>query len=297
MADESKTIEKGLDIVATQAKQDVSNAFEGLQSGDLKALMPLIENYVVPVVSAVLILIVGIIVAKFLSRVCSSPIRKRVDETFGKFVAKLIYYSVVIFVILGILGMFGINVASFAAVIAAAGFAVGLAFQGTLSNFASGVLLLVFRPFKINDIVTVAGITGTISEIDLFTTTFDTPDNRRIIVPNTTIASNTIENITHHPKRRVDVAIGVSYDADIDETRKVLLEALDGIDQTVVKTSSPETFLVNLGDSSVNWELRIWCAPVDYFKVKEIVTEKAKKALDEAGIDIPYPQMKIHYKA
>ena len=158
----------------------------------------------------------GYFVAKFLSRLASAPVKMKVDETLGKFTGKLVFYVLMIFVFIAVLGRVGVEVTSFAAIMAAAGFAIGLAFQGTLSNFASGVLLLVFRPFKVGDVINAAGITAKVYEIDLFTTTFDTPDNRRIVVPNSSIAGGTIENITFHGQRRLDVAVGVDYSADID---------------------------------------------------------------------------------
>ena len=291
--------ENALSEAAQQAKDEMISAVEGLSQGDFSTAWPLISHYVIPIVSALLILLVSYFVGKFFSRIVSRPIQKRVDETLGKFIGKLVFYSIVIFAVLGVLGMFGVSVASFAAVIAAAGFAVGLAFQGTLSNFAAGILLLVFRPFKVGDVITAAGITAKVAEIDLFTTTFDTVDNRRIIVPNSAIAGNTIENITHHPERRVDVSVGVDYSADIKETRAALEAAALSLKDELIDREGRgyQIVLVDLGDSAVNWTVRFWAAAENFWGVKEHLTAAVKNKLDEAGIGIPFPQLDVHLNA
>ena len=161
----------------------MKNAFDGLKKGDLEQAWPLIQQYAWPAIQVLLLIIVAYMVAKFVSRIVSSPIRKRVDETLGKFVGNVVYYGIMISVLISVMGKFGFQVTSFAAILAAAGFAIGMAFQGTLGNFAAGIMLLVFRPFKVGDVVNAAGVTAKVNEIDLFTTVFDTPDNRRIIVP------------------------------------------------------------------------------------------------------------------
>jgi small conductance mechanosensitive channel len=198
--------------------------------------------------------------------------------------------------ILGVLQYFGIGITSFAAVLGAAGFAVGLAFQGTLSNFSSGIMLLVFRPFKVGDVVSAAGITAKVYEIDLFNTVFDTPDNRRIIVPNSSIIGGTIENISHHSERRVDVGVGVDYTASLDKTREVLSAAADSLREHLIEGDGRgyQIVLGDLGDSAVTWTVRFWTTSADYWTVKEQLTHAVKVKLDEAGIGIPYPQMDVH---
>ncbi len=291
--------ETALKQTGTEVTERVSEAFDGLTHGDISSSLVLVEDYVVPIVVSVLILIVGLIVASFISKAAGAPIRKRVDETVGRFVSKLVFYSLMVFLILGVLGRFGISVASFAAVIAAAGFAVGLAFQGTLSNFAAGVLLLVFRPFKVGDVVNAGGVLGKVDEIDLFTTTFDTFDNRRIIVPNSSIGGSTIENITFHTVRRVDVSVGAEYSADIKKTRSVLTRAAESLKEHLVEGEGRgfQVFLKELGDSSVNWAVRFWTKADDYWVVHEKLTEAVKNELDAAGIGIPFPQMDVHIDA
>lgn len=219
--------------------------------------------------------------------------KAQLDITLGRFFANLSRYAVLVAAILGCLGVFGIETTSFAALIGAAGLAVGLAFQGTLSNFASGIMLLIFRPFKVGDLVIAGGITGVVQEIELFTTELTALDNRRIIVPNSGIFGSTIENLTHHENRRVDVAIGTAYEADIDATRKVLETAMAAV-KGGLGDPEPQVLLAGLGASSVDWKLRVWCRTEDYWNVYEGIIRDAKYALDGAGIGIPFPQREVH---
>ncbi len=278
------------------AQQDAVSAWNEVMSGDFDSVFPLIEKYLIPAGAALLILIIGYFIAKIISRIVAAPVRKRVDETLGRFIAKLVFYAVMLLVAITVMAQVGIEVTSLAAIMAAAGFAIGLAFQGTLSNFASGILLLVFRPFKVGDVVSAAGLTAKVCEIDLFTTTFDTPDNRRIIVPNTGIASGTIENVSFHEHRRVDVAVGVDYGADIDATRAVLEQAAESLSDVMIKGDGRgyQIVLGDLGDSAVNWTVRLWCNTRDYWPTKEALTRAVKVFLDDAAIGIPFPQMDIH---
>ncbi|MEO1237385.1 MAG: mechanosensitive ion channel domain-containing protein [Planctomycetota bacterium] len=274
-----------------EAKGLIGDALQG----DTQAITTLVTDYGIPIITVLLVLIVAYFVGKFLGRAVSSPVTKKVDPTLGKFTGKLVFYIIMIGALLGVLGKVGISIASFAAVIAAAGFAVGLAFQGTLSNFAAGIMLLVFRPFKVGDVINAAGITAKVNEIELFTTTFDTPDNRRIIVPNSSIFGGTIENITHHGERRVDVAVGCDYSADIDTTRATLNAAVESVTGRIDgEGRGYQVFLSELGASSVDWAVRVWFPAADYWGKKEELTRAVKMHLDEAGIGIPFPQMDIH---
>lgn len=285
-----------LEGAAAKAKDDMFTAIDGVSKGDFSGVWPLVDSYVVPTVSALLLILVAYFVSKFVARICSTPIRKRVDETLGRFTGKLIFNALMIFTLLGVLGMFGVSVASFAAVIAAAGFAIGMAFQGTLSNFSAGILLLVFRPFKVGDVVSAGGVTGKVDEIDLFTTTFNTVDNRRIIVPNSSISGGTIENITFHKERRVDVNVGVDYGADLNETRAALSSAAESLREKLVDGEGRgyQVYLLDLGDSSVNWVVRFWTTSDDFWAVKENLTAAVKSELDSVGIGIPFPQLDVH---
>jgi small conductance mechanosensitive channel len=247
--------------------------------------------------------IVGALFALFLAWVISAWARRRVlrvlekrsfDPALSKFAASLLRYTILVAAVLGVLGVFGVETTSFAAVIGAAGLAVGLAFQGTLSNFAAGVMLLIFRPFKIGDFVSVAGIMGVVQEIDLFTSNITTVDNRLLVVPNSKIFGEVIENFTHHDVRRCDVAVGVEYDADVDKTREVL-EAMAPNIPGVLADPAPQIFLAELGASSVDWQVRVWCKTDDFWDVHQATVRAAKAALDEAGLAIPFPQVDVHF--
>ena len=295
---EGLTAEEQLSRSAQQAMQDVGKATIEAMQGEFWALWNLVEAYAVPVLTALLILMIGYFAAKLISRIASRPVRSKVDETLGRFTGKLVFYSIMLFTVLGVLGMFGVSVTSFAAVIGAAGFAIGLAFQGTLSNFSAGVLLLVFRPFKVGDVISAGGVTAKVDEIDLFVTTFNTPDNRRFIVPNSQITGATIENISFHKERRVDVTIGVDYEADLNETRRVLREATEVQRDKMVKGEGRESQVVlsDLGDSAVIWTVRFWTTQDDFWSVKEQLLTDLKQGLDAAGIGIPFPQMGVHLR-
>lgn len=275
-----------------------SESYDKIASGDLtEATSLLVMKVVLPGVAALAMLIVAYFVAKLLSRWISNSVRKRVDETLGKFAGRLVFYTIMVMSLIAVLQTIGVGVTSFAAVVAAVGFAVGLAFQGTLSNFSSGILLLVFRPFEVGDVVNTAGITGKVNAIDLFTTTFDTPDNRRLIVPNSSITGATIENITFHDVRRVEVAIGVVYTASLDTTREILTDCAESFTDVTIQGEGRgyQVILSNLGASSVDWVVRLWVAKENFFAVKEALTEEIKIQLDEQGIGIPFPQMELHF--
>lgn len=269
-------------------------------------LVGVIETFDFSIVLGWLLKLVGALILLYLTFVVAGWVQKKVrrsferskvDDSLAKFLASLARYAVLAMGILAVLGMVGISIVGFAAVIAAMGLAVGLALQGTLSNFASGVMLLLFRPFKSGDVVNAAGITAKVVAIDLFATQFDTPDNRRIIVPNGAIFGSTIENITHHPIRRADLAIGISYDADLKETRDILQRVADSVEGRLaddLAPAAPQVYLTGLGASSVDYALRVWVAAADLWAVKERLAIDAKNALDAAGIGIPYPQVDVH---
>ena len=285
---------------AEDAKETAAEATEALKSGDIglaaKKSAELFKTYGVPAIVALVLIIVAYFIASFLSRIASAPVRSKVDETLGRFVGKLVYYTVMLCAVLGVLQYFGIGISSFAAILAAAGFAVGLAFQGTLSNFSAGIMLLVFRPFKVGDVINAAGITAKVYEIDLFNTVFDTPDNRRIIVPNSAIMGGTIENISHHTERRVDVNVGTDYSASLDKTREVLTTAAESLKDKMLEGEGRgyQIVLVDLGDSAVNWTVRFWTTSDNFWAVKEQLTHAVKVNLDGAEIGIPFPQMDVH---
>jgi small conductance mechanosensitive channel len=219
--------------------------------------------------------------------------RIRFDETLSIFLSKLVRWAILLLAALTCLNKFGVETTSFAALIGAAGLAIGLAFQGTLSNFAAGAMLLLFRPYKVGDEVNVAGYSGTVREIELFTTAIDTADFRRIIVPNSSIFGAVIENVTHHPVRRFEVEVGTAYAADIDATRRVLERAVQRVVH-VVPQPAAAVVLLGLGASSVNWSVRAWAKRESYGAAKEALIRAVKMELDAARIAIPFPQLDLH---
>jgi len=272
---------------------DPANPTTGSGSGfafDPETLIP----YGVSLVKVIVILFIGWIIAGWARRITRKALNKAgVDLTLSKFSSNMARWAVLAVVFIAVLGVFGIETTSFAALIAAGGLAVGLAFQGTLGNIAAGIMLLVFRPFKVGDVINAAGVVGKVDEIELFTTTLDTPDNRRIIIPNGAVFGSTIENITHHATRRVDVAVGVDYGAGIDETRAILEKVVASLD-SVLPDPASAVVLGDLGDSAVGWTCRVWVKKEDFWGVKEALTREVKMQLDAAGIGIPFPQMDVH---
>jgi len=261
---------------------------------DAAALTEAVVSFSTNAAGALAFLVVSWMVAGWVRRMVRRGFaRAHIDDTLGIFLSKSARWAILIMAVLAALGMFGIQTTSFAAVIGATGLAIGLAFQGTLSNIASGVMLLIFRPFKVGDVINAAGVTGKVIEIGLFTTSFDTADNRRIFVPNALIFSGTIENVTYHAKRRVDVSVGTDYGADLDEVRTVLQRALVSV-AGVLDDPEPQIYLLELGASSIDWAVRVWCRTEDYWAVREAVTRAVKVELDAAGIGIPFPQMDVH---
>ena len=191
------------------------------------------------------------------------------------------------------LGNFGVETASLVAVLGAAGFAVGFALQGSLSNFAAGVMLLVFRPFRIGDFVDAAGVSGVVRELRLFTTVLTTPDNIRVIVPNGKIFGDTIKNFTAEDLRRVDMVVGIGYGSPIDKAKRLMAELL-AADPRVLKDPAPQIAVAELADSSVNLVVRPWCKKEDYWDLKFDFTHKVKESFDAQGIEIPFPQHVVH---
>lgn len=256
-------------------------------------LDPIIE-YGPKVLGVLLALFFAWVIASWTERGVRSALEKRnFDATLTRFFAKLGRYLILIGAVLGCLGVFGIQTASFAAVLAAAGFAVGMAFQGTLGNFAAGIMLLAFRPFKVGDFVEVNDEKGTCEHIDLFTCEFRTLDNKKLIIPNGAVFGSTITNYTGYDIRRVDIDVGAEYSADLDATRAALEQAAASI-PGMLKDPAPQVFLKGLGGSSVDWQVRIWCKTGDFWDVWQATIQASKASLDQAGIGIPFPQQDVH---
>jgi len=240
---------------------------QGAVKGEPEAIEVLVQQKIVPAIVVLAALVLTWTVASSIGRYFGGMVSKKVDLTLGKFLTKAIRNLLMVIVAIGVLGYFEVDVTGFAAVLAALGFAIGMALQGTLGNFASGVMLLLFRPFKVEDFIVVADTRGTVEEIDLFTTRINTPDNRHIIIPNSEIFGSKLENYSRNELRRVDVAVGAAYSADLEFTRAALERAVRLTD--CASEPAGYVYLKELGASSVDWELRAWCKPAEYWAIRE----------------------------
>ena len=259
-----------------------------------QTLVELVSVWGLRVLGAIAVLIIGRIIAGALRRGALRALeRSGVDSTLVPFLAGIVYYLAIAFVVIAVLGLFGIETTSLVAMLGAAGLAVGLALQGTLSNFSSGVMLLVFRPFKKGDFVDVAGSKGTVNEVGIFTTVLDTPDNVRIIVPNSEIYGATITNFSAYDTRRNDLEIGVGYGDDLGTAEAVIRRVLAS-DDRVLPEPEPQVAIGSLGDSSVNFVVRPWCRREDYWALRFHLLRSFKEELESAGCSIPYPQHDVH---
>lgn len=244
--------------------------------------------------AAIAVLIVGSWVAKWLRGLARRLMNQRnVDATVVAFIANLVYYAGLTAVVIVALSQLGVETASFVAVLGAAGLAIGLALQGSLSNFAAGVLLILFRPFKVGDFVEAGGATGIVEQVEIFTTTLKTPDNCKVIVPNSNVLGGNIKNFAGYPTRRVDMVFGIGYSDDIDKARQIIWDVLNA-DSRILTDPEPTVSLFELADSSVNFAVRPWVNGSDYWTVLCDTTETIKKRFDAAGINIPYPQREVH---
>lgn len=260
----------------------------------IQKIWELVTIYGIKVLSAILIFIVGKWIAGFVKKLTTKVMTKgKVDPTLISFLGHMIYIALLTFVVLAALGQLGIQTTSFIAVIGAAGLAVGLALQGSLSNFAAGVLMIIFRPFKVDDLIEAAGVLGTVEEILIFTTQVKTPDNKTVIIPNSKLTSDNITNYTAKPERRLDMVFGVSYSDDIDKVKNVISDVLSQ-DDRILASPAPTIGLLEMGDSSINFAVRPWIRPADYWDVLFNINEKMKKRFDDEGISIPFPQRDVH---
>ena len=254
----------------------------------------LTTTFGIKILAALAVFIIGRWVVKYLRNLTGRLMEKRdVDPTLTKFFASMTYVALLTFVILAALGMLGIQTTSFIAVIGAAGLAIGLALQGSLSNFAAGVLMIIFRPFKVGDFIEAAGVTGTVEEIQIFTTQLVTPDNKTIIIPNAKLTADNIINYSTKGTRRADMVFGVGYEDDIDKARDIINDVISN-DERVLKDPPSQIAVSELADSSVNFVTRAWVNAGDYWGVVFDATEAVKKRFDAEGISIPFPQRDVH---
>jgi len=260
----------------------------------LNKIYEYLAAYGLNLLAAVLIFVIGKWVARLVSNLLGKLMEKtKLDPTLSSFIKNISYVAILIFVAIAALSKLGVETTSLVAAIGAAGLAVGLALQGSLANFAAGVMIILFKPFKVGDLVDAAGALGVVKEIQIFNTILNTPDNRRVIVPNAKITGDNVTNFTGITNRRVDLVFGISYDDDIKAAKEALERVLTG-DDRVLADPKPTIAVSELGDSSVNLVCRPWVKPENYWGVYFDTMENGKIELEKAGITIPFPQSDVH---
>lgn len=256
-----------------------------------------LATYWLQVVAAIVIFVVGRWLARVISKLVGKAMTKaKVDETLTSFVQNLCHIALIVLVIVAALEKLGVPTTNFAVVVGAAGLAIGFALQGSLANFAAGVMLVIFKPFKVGDFVELGGKMGTVKEIQIFNTILNSPDNVRLIVPNGQVTGTNILNYTANGTRRVDMVVGVSYEDDLKKAQQVIEDVL-AEDDRILKDPPATVAVSELGDSSVNFVVRPWVNAVDYWAVRFDTIRKMKLALDKNGITIPFPQRDVHMKS
>ncbi len=262
----------------------------------LVANQALLLSYAVNIVAALAIIIVGLIIARMISNAVNRlMISRKIDATVADFLSALVRYGIIAFTLIAALGRVGVQTASVIAVLGAAGLAVGLALQGSLSNLAAGVLLVMFRPFRAGEYVDLGGVAGTVLSVQIFSTTMRTADGKIIVIPNGKIIAGNIINFSREPVRRNEFIIGVAYDSDIDQVKQILTDIIQSEDR-ILKDREMTVRLNELGASSINFVVRVWSNSGDLQNVYWDVLERIKREFDAAGISFPYPQMDVNLK-
>jgi small conductance mechanosensitive channel len=286
--------------------QDVNSAQNAVKTtlADSQNILATVKDFLITkgtafaidLLAAILIFVVGRWLAKWISFLVGSAMAKaKVEQILVTFVQHMCYFGLLAFVIIAALDRVGIKLTAAIAVLGAAALAVAFALQGSLSNFAAGILMVIFKPFKVGDLVTVAGIQGTVQEIDILNTVLNSPDNVRIIIPNAQITGGTISNYSANATRRIDLVFGVSYGDDINKAKQVI-ESVLAADARILKNPAPMVAVSTLADSSVNFVCRPWVKPADYWDVYFDTTAKVKLALESNGLTIPFPQRDVNIK-
>ncbi|MEZ8152627.1 small-conductance mechanosensitive channel MscS [Vibrio splendidus] len=282
MADSSTALETPIVDGLSHAEQWLTNNSD------------LFIQYGVNIISALIILFIGNLIVKAVANSVSKVLqKKKMDRAVVEFVHGLVRYLLFVIVLIAALGRLGVQTASVVAVIGAAGLAVGLALQGSLSNFAAGVLIVAFRPFKSGDYVEIGGVAGSVDSIQIFQTVLTTPDNKMVVVPNGSVIGSPITNYSRHDTRRIDLMIGVSYNADLQKTKALLTKICES-DERVLKEPGVQVGVHTLADSSVNFVVRPWISTADYWNVYFDLMQAIKEGLDNEGIEIPFPQVDVH---
>ncbi len=263
-------------------------------AGLWNSLRTLGMEFTIKVVVAIIIFYVGRIIARLVTKMLRNVMQSReVDKILESFVCNFVYWALMLFVIIAAINQIGVQTTSLIAVMGAAGLAVGLALQGSLANFAAGVLIVMFRPYRVGDFVEAAGISGTVLQVQILTTIMKTGDNKQIIVPNGQIMGSIITNYSANDTRRVEMTVGVSYDDDLDKVRNTLRDLVNA-DSRILKDPECLIAVAALADSSVNFTVRPWVATGDYSAVMIDLTEAIKKRFDKEGISFPFPQQDVH---
>ncbi len=261
---------------------------------NIKNIGAYILQYGLNILAAVVIFFVGRWIARLISRFVETLMQKsHLDKTLATFVKDLVYFGIMVFVIIAAVNKLGVETTSLVAIIGAAGLAVGLALQGSLANFAAGVILIILKPFRVGDFVDIAGVMGTVDQVKIFNTFLQTPDNKAVIIPNSSITGANIINFSAVDKRRVDLVFGISYGDDMRVAKNALQSVVEKHPK-VLKDPAPTIAVSELADSSVNIVCRPWCKPEDYWDVRFDIVEQGKVALEAAGITIPFPQRDVH---
>ena len=256
----------------------------------------LLLSYAVNIVAAIAIVIIGMIVARIVSNTVNRlMVSRKIDATVADFLSALVRYGIIAFTLIAALGRVGVQTASVIAVLGAAGLAVGLALQGSLSNLAAGVLLVMFRPFRAGEYVDLGGVAGTVLNVQIFSTTMRTVDGKIVVIPNGKIIAGNIINFSREPVRRNEFIIGVAYDSDIDQVKKILTDIIQSEDR-ILKDREMTVRLNELGASSINFVVRVWSNSSDLQSVYWDVLERIKREFDANGISFPYPQMDVNFK-
>ena len=277
-----------------EISQKVSLVKQATEATVVEKMMEALTLYGMKIIASVVIIVVGLWISKIIKNCFVKTLQKKeVDPTLVGFFASMLHGGLVIFVVISAISKLGVQTTSFVAVIGAAGLAVGLALQGSLSNFAAGILLILFKPFKVGNFVKAGGEAGVIVEVGIFTTEMKTPDNVQIIIPNATIMGSAITNVSAHPTRRIDMTLGVGYDDDLNKAKQIM-EDLLAADERVLKDPVVTIAVANLGESSVDFVVRPWVNSGDYWAVKSDFTKAVKEKFDAEGISIPYPQSDVH---
>jgi len=253
-----------------------------------------IVNYGINIVLAILILIIGLWIAKSVSRIVAKILdKKSIDSTLSKFLTNLVKIILIAFVVIAAIDKVGIETTSFVALLGAAGLAIGFALQGSLSNFASGIMLIIFKPLKVGDYIEGGGVAGSVDEVGIFATVLNTPDNKVIYVPNSKLTSDNIVNYSARDTRRIDMVFGIGYSDDIDKAKNVIRDVLKN-DPRILENPAPQIVVGELANSSVNFKVRPWVKSADYWSVYFDLTETIKKKFDENNVTIPFPQTDVH---